>query len=91
MRNYARQKSAFCSKKRVFDAVDNLLANADFKYIFVSYNNEGLMRLDTLKEIMSRYGTYSCFKKTYKRFKAAKNKHCSAEYCTTEYLHCLIK
>lgn len=49
------------------------------------------MRLDTLKEIMSRYGTYSCFKKTYKRFKAAKNKHCSAEYCTTEYLHCLIK
>lgn len=91
MRNYARQKSAFCSKKRVFDAFDNLLANADFKYVFVSYNNEGLMRLDTLKEIMSRYGTYSCFKKTYKRFKAAKNKHCSAEYCTTEYLHCLIK
>ena len=92
LRDYSDQKSRFCSKRTVADTFDDLIKHADFKFIFLSYNNEGLMSLDTIKEIMSRYGKYSFFTKEYKRFKADKdeNRNIAAD-STTEYLHCLIK
>lgn len=88
----AGQKSEFCSKRTVAKVFDDLIANARFKYIFLSYNNEGLMSLELIKEIMSRYGSYSFFTKDYRRFKADKDKNRNiAADSTTEYLHCLIK
>lgn len=92
LREYAKQKSEFCSKKTVVSAFDRLISNADFRFIFLSYNNEGLMSLDTISEIMSKYGSYTCYTKEYKRFKADRdeNRSITAD-TTTEYLHCLIK
>ena len=92
LRDSTGQKSKFCSKRTVIDAFDDLIRNANFKYIFLSYNNEGLMSLDTIKDIMSRYGEYSFYTKEYRRFKADKeeNRNIVAD-STTEYLHCLIK
>ena len=92
LRDYQDQKSAFCSKRTVAKVFEDLIINAKFKYIFLSYNNEGLMSLDIIKEIMSKYGSYSCYTQDYKRFKADKdmNRNISAAQ-TTEYLHCLIK
>lgn len=92
LRDYSDQKSKYCSKRTVAVMFEDLIRNAQFKYIFLSYNNEGLMSLDTIKEIMSRYGEYSFFTKEYKRFKADKdeNRNIAAD-STTEYLHCLIK
>lgn len=92
LRTSTEQKSKFCSKRTVTDVFDDLIKNANFKYIFLSYNNEGLMRLDTIKEIMSKYGEYRFFTKDYKRFKADKDENRKiATDSTTEYLHCLIK
>ena len=92
LRDYTWQKSAFCSKKTVAKAFDDLLANAQFKYIFLSYNNEGLMDIDTIKDIMSRYGKYEMFTKSYRRFKADKDENRNiAARTTTEYLHCLVR
>lgn len=92
LRNYAEQKSDYCSKKTAAAAFEALIANADFKYIFLSYNNEGLMCLDTIKNIMSKYGAYSCYTKEYKRFKADKDENRNiVGNSTTEYLHCLKK
>lgn len=92
LRDSSAQKSKFCSKRTVADTFEDLIKNADFKYIFLSYNNEGLMSLDTIKEIMSRYGEYSFFTKEYKRFKADKDENRNiVANSTTEYLHCLIK
>jgi adenine-specific DNA-methyltransferase len=76
----------------VADVFDDLIKNADFKYIFLSYNNEGLMSLETIEEIMSRYGKYCYFTREYKRFKADSDTHRKiAGDSTTEYLHCLVK
>ena len=92
LRDSSNQKSKFCSKRSVVDIFEDLIKNAKFKYIFLSYNNEGHMDLDTIKHIMSRYGKYSCFTKEYKRFKAdSEDKRNIAANVTTEYLHCLIK
>lgn len=92
LRDYSSQKSLFCSKRTVDKTFDDLISHADFKYIFLSYNNEGLMSLDTIKAIMSKYGKYTCYTKDYRRFKADKdeNRQIAAD-ATTEYIHCLIK
>lgn len=92
LRDYSDQKSKFCSKRTVEKAFDDLISNADFKYIFLSYNNEGLMSLDTIKAIMSKYGKYACYTQDYRRFKADKDESRQiAADTTTEYIHCLIK
>lgn len=92
LREYSSQKSAFCSKRTVEKVFDDLLVNAKFKYIFLSYNNEGLMSLDAIKNIMSQYGKYEVFTTEYHRFKADKEENRNHKASsTTEYLHCLIK
>lgn len=92
LRDYKLQKSAFCSKRTVEDAFEDVIKKANFKYIFLSYNNEGLMPIEIIKEIMSKYGIYEVYTKDYKRFKADKeeNRNHKANE-TIEYLHCLIK
>lgn len=92
LRDYKEQKSLFCSKKTVEKVFEELIKEAKFKYIFLSYNNEGLMSLNTIKKIMEKYGEYKLYTKDYKRFKADKeeNRNHKADK-TYEYLHCLIK
>lgn len=85
-------KSDYCSKAVVRDSFENLIADAKFKYIVLSYNNEGLMSIDTIRQIMSKYGRYQVFQKEYTRFRAdkAETRNHLAD-TTTEYLHVLIK
>ena len=92
LRDYSNQKSKFCSKSQVNQVFEDLILNADFKYIFLSYNDEGLMSLETIKEIMEKYGEYKCFTTDYKRFRADKEENRNHKKSSTiEYLHCLIK
>ena len=88
LRDYNRSK--YSSKKKVHESFDELIKNAKFKYIFLSYNNEGLMSEDEVKDIMQKYGNYSLVKKEYKRFKVHMNKK-SKDNKTFEYLHILEK
>jgi adenine-specific DNA-methyltransferase len=85
-------KSAYCQKNGVAQNFDNLLKKARFKYVFLSYNNEGLMSAQTIENLMKKYGKYSLKTATYQRFKADKTEnrqHKATE--TTEYLHILEK
>ena len=92
LRDYEQQKSSFCSKRTASAALDTLIKNADFGYIFLSYNNEGLMSADTIRDIMSAYGKYSVFTKEYKRFKADRDENRRiAGSEVVEYIHCLKK
>lgn len=90
LREYA--KSNYCKTREVEAAFEDIIAHAQFKYVFLSYNNEGLMSVDKVKEIMSRYGQYSLKSTAYQRFKAdtdANRNHTAKE--TQEYLHILVK
>ena len=92
LRDYSNQKSKFCSKSQVNQIFEELILNADFKYIFLSYNDEGLMSLETIKKIMEKYGEYQYFTTDYKRFRADKEENRNHKKSSTvEYLHCLIK
>ena len=86
------QKSAYCSKPKVEQAFEDLIKNAQFKYVFLSYNNEGLMPATAVKRIMEQYGKYDLMTTHYQRFKADKteNRNHKASQ-TTEYIHILEK
>lgn len=90
LRDYSNQKSKFCTKSSVENVFEDIIKNAKFKYIFLSYNDEGLMSLESIKNIMEKYGEYKVFTTDYKRFKAD-NKRNNKKDSTIEYLHCLIK
>lgn len=85
-------KSAYCSKKEVEKSFEELIKEANFQYIFLSYNNEGLMNEERIKTIMNKYGKYNLVKKKYQRFKADKTENRNHKAKSTyEYLHILEK
>ena len=51
-------KSDYCSKLKVAAALTDLISNLQARYIFLSYNNEGLLSLADIKRIMSSRGQY---------------------------------
>jgi len=91
LREYQNQKSLYCSRTQAKKAFNDLILKAKAKYIFLSYNNEGLMTLGDIKEIMSLRGKYGHFTKEYNRFKADKseNRNFTANK-TIEYLHYVV-
>lgn len=85
-------KSDWCKTGEVLKSFEDLIENAQFQYIFMSYNNEGIMSQHQVEEVMKRFGNYSLKTKKYQRFKADKNEnrnHKASE--TFEYLHILQK
>ncbi len=88
LRDYSSQKSKFSQKKDVRISFENIIQKANVKYIFLSYNNEGLMTEEEIKTIMSKRGKYGILKKEYGRFKADKteNRNHKAQ-SVIEYLH----
>ncbi len=90
LRNY--YKSDWCRTGEVLKSFAELLENAHFDYIFLSYNNEGLMGQKEVQQQMERFGKYTLKTKKYQRFKADKTEnrnHKASE--TFEYLHILEK
>jgi adenine-specific DNA-methyltransferase len=90
LREYTR--SMYCSRDSIKTQFEDLIKNAQFKYLFLSYNNEGLMSVDEIRAIMSKYGKYDLFTQDYQRFKADRNiNRTFAADKTKEYLHVLEK
>lgn len=90
LRSY--EKSKYCKKGEVAKSFEDLIKNAQFQYVFLSYNNEGLMTEEEVKTIMSRYGNYTLKTKKYQRFKADKTENRNHKANNTfEYLHTLEK
>lgn len=90
VREETNKRSKYCMKKEVEIAFEELIKNANFKYIFLSYNDEGIIPLKRIKEIMSKYGEYKVYEQMHKRYKADKNRNYIKD-CTIEYIHCLKK
>lgn len=84
--------SSYCKKRHVIQTFEDLIKNAEFNYIFLSYNNEGLMSKDEIQNIMSKYGKYDLRTKEHQKFKAYKTAPKEPKANSTfEYLHILQK
>ena len=78
-------KSIYSYKRKVKNTFDDLIKNADFEHIFISYNNEGILSLDDFKDLLSKYGRLIIFEKDYKTYKADKKRNNKSEF-VIEYL-----
>jgi len=84
------EKSAWCKKNLVANELEKLIKNARFRFIFLSYNDEGLLSLESIKTIFEKYGKYTLKSQVYQRFKADSNRT-QKQSKTIEYLHILEK
>jgi adenine-specific DNA-methyltransferase len=84
--------SNYCKSTQVLSCFEELIKDANFQYIFLSYNHEGLMNQEQIAKIMQKYGHYFVEKKEYPRFIADKlEKRANKMNATFEYLHVLEK
>ena len=89
VRDNTTQKSLYSSKVNAKKAFEDLIYKAKFKYIFVSYNDEGIISLDDIEKIMSKRGMYGRFEQPYRRYKADNNRNYKKTE-TLEYLHYVV-
>ena len=61
-RAYENNKSDFCSKAKVVGAFEELIANARFNHIILSYSTDGLMSVEEIERTMKKYGYPNSFK-----------------------------
>lgn len=72
-RPYENSKSDFCLKAKVVKAFDELMKNAGFKHIILSYSTDGLMSIEDIEETMKKYGkpdTFKIYWIPYRRYKS---------------------
>ncbi|MFV0471084.1 MAG: DNA adenine methylase [Paludibacteraceae bacterium] len=90
LRNYLR--SNYCKRNRVEQSFEELIRHTQFRYVFLSYNNEGLMPPETIRKIMEKYGKFAVFTTNYQRFKADKTESRNHKADSTqEFLYVLEK
>jgi len=73
MRDYQKQKSTFCNKVTALRDLEAICQSKNYKYLLLSYNNEGVMPQNDIIDIMSKYGDVAIEEYDYLRFKSNNN------------------
>ena len=64
-------KSVYCKKNAVLKSFEDLIKNAKFKHIIMSYSTEGLMGVNDIETVLQKYGIdYKLYEIDYRRFKS---------------------
>lgn len=84
------KKSNYCLKNKAAQELEDLIKNANFKYILLSYNDEGIIPIKEIENIMKKYGNYKRYEKRHKRFKSDNDREYKKNF-TIEYIHCFKK
>lgn len=83
------QSSLYCKAKTALLALEALMCAADFSYVVLSYNDEGLICNEAIASMMQKYGTYRHFQHQHQRFKAYHS--LSQRHSIYEHLHVIEK
>lgn len=74
VRDYSNQISKFCRKKEVKEALIQIIKEAKFKYIVMSYSTDGILSQKEIEEIFKTYGIPETFRKAdpiqYRKYKS---------------------
>ena len=93
LRLYDDQKSDFCMKRRALPAFEEMVRKTSARYVFLSYNSEGIMSKDEIFQTMEQCGKVDLMMRDYQRFRAdvdRENRVYKADQ-VQEYLFCLSK
>ncbi|MFI3162933.1 MAG: Dam family site-specific DNA-(adenine-N6)-methyltransferase [Bacillota bacterium] len=72
VRPYENERSEYCTKKTVKTAFEELIKNAKFRHIIISYSDDGLLEIEELIDILQEYCIVDSIKKytiPYARYK----------------------
>lgn len=83
-------KSKYNKKNESFDTFEKLISDIDSKYLIISYNNEGFISYNDMKEMLSKYGDLKIKEIDYVAFRGSRNLK-NRNTHTTEYLFILKK
>jgi len=93
LRDYQNQKSLFSVKNEALSALIDIYNNADFRYIALSYNNEGLISHEEISDSLQKFGHLRVLSTDYRRFRTERNHekrvYKSLDDKTKEYLFLL--
>jgi adenine-specific DNA-methyltransferase len=75
MRNYSKEKSLYCQKSLAEDVLFELVDNANFSYIILSYSTDGIISEMTLEKMFKKFSNniYRKYRFEYRRYKKDKN------------------
>ena len=89
MRNYEGQKSSFCNAQSAINTLDYIARHAQYRYLALSYNSEGIMPEKEIIAVLSQFGKVSLEQFQYSRFKS--NSRGSQSDFVQEQLYILIR
>jgi len=90
-------KSPFSTRSGVKKAFEDLISKSEgFKWVFLSYNDEGLLSLTDIRKVFQKYGKYNLTNTDHMRYNSGggknkdnPNKMINRRKNTVEYLHIL--
>jgi adenine-specific DNA-methyltransferase len=89
-------RSAYNKKQYAYSALSELVKNIKAKYVLISFNSEGFISLDEMKDMLKKIGKVQVLETSYNTFRACRNLTNLAEkgdrdIYVTEYLYLLEK
>lgn len=66
-------KSAYNKRRIAEEAMEKLIKDTRSKFIAISYNNEGIIPINTFKSILSKYGTWQLEEQDYNAYRGSRN------------------
>jgi adenine-specific DNA-methyltransferase len=70
LRPYQREKSAWCRQDSALAALQNAACTADARLFLLSYNSEGIMPDEAIREVLSARGKVTVHEQPYRRYKS---------------------
>jgi adenine-specific DNA-methyltransferase len=89
-------RSAYNKKQYAYTALSELVENIKAKFILISFNSEGFISLDKMKNMLEKIGKVQVLETTYNTFRGCRNftslaEKGSRDIHVTEYLYLLEK
>jgi len=68
-------RSPYNKRNIAEEAMDRLLADTRARFVAISYNNEGIIPINSFKKILSKYGKWELMEQDYNTYRGSRNLH----------------
>jgi len=89
LRAWQSESSEFCYKKHAAQALDRLVGSAKCEHFFLSYNEDGQIRHETILDVLGGHGRVSVREQVYRRYRSSALSHKGPN--VVERLYCLAR
>ena len=82
--------SEFNKARTAFDSMEKIIQNLQSKFIIISYNSEGFIEFEQMKNMLQKYGKVKTVEISYNTFRGSRNLN-QRDIYVSEYLFVLEK